>query len=67
MQKKKDKKEEDKNRQKNDKKTKDKDQKESSILRRQGSFALLRCFEEGHISFLYLQLEAAGIAYPILI
>ena len=27
-----------------DKKTKDKDQKESSILRRQGRFALLRCF-----------------------
>ena len=27
-----------------DKKTKDKDQKESLILRRQGSFALLRCF-----------------------
>ena len=27
-----------------DKKTKDKDQKESLLLRRQGSFALLRCF-----------------------
>ena len=27
-----------------DKKTKDKDQQESLILRRQGSFALLRCF-----------------------
>ena len=29
---------------KKDKKTEDKDQKESLILRRQGSFALLRCF-----------------------